>query len=531
MNCTNIKVKDTNLERSFSWFTRNICKGKANQRAAPILHSRLNRLAMLWVEERQAYYRNEKVRNRIREFLGAGSLQEPTCCYLTTGDQDEPYLDRRWPHSALDSLLDHGFEINRSLWDDTSLLADFDVEYVNFDRPAEAYVDPERIFELQQPVAETIERTLQVYGIAPLHLLSGRGHHFVWRIRRDSDEFSQFVELGRGPKSLWEAERSPHQPEGKQVSEQLARAFAGLGLIMEFLAYRIKEAVAPGTKIPVELTALEVGPSSHGREMISLDISEYGDPLHVRMMRVPFSVYLKPWQQSWTVESKLLNRLPPLFVIPVHGMTLHEAVEAMRDVAATTRLAETSCAKIPDASESMAKLIAEYSRSDVARFHDWFYSQEPHESTRWSETYDRVPLKNLPLCVRTVLESPNDLLLQPARIRQLVRVMLALGWHPRHIAGLIHSKYGRPFGWTQFNGCDRATRADFYTRIFTGLFVTGRDDLVDFNCVSAQEQKVCPLSNCGFNLFEFKHSALNRRAHVTLAHRPFNGLFLQSEHA
>jgi hypothetical protein len=484
---------------------------------------------MMSIEERQAYYRNEYVRTRIREFLGDGSLQESTCCYLTAGDQDEPHLDRRWTDSALGSLLDHGFEINRSLWDDTSLLADFDVEYVNFDRPADAFVDPERIFELEQPVAETIERTLQEYGLAALHLLSGRGHHFVWRIRRNSDEFKRLVELGRGPKSLWNAERSPHRPEGKQVSEELARAFAGLGLIMEFLTYRIKEAAASVTKIPIELTALEVGPSPHGREMISLDISEYGDPLYTRVTRVPFSVYLKPWQQSWTVDSQLLSKLPPLFVIPAQGMTWREGVEAMRDVAATTKLAASSCTKIPDASESMASLIADYNRSNVAGFHDWFYSQAPHEPERWSETYDRFPLEILPLCARTILEYPNDLLLQPARIRQLVRVMLALGWHPRHIAGLIHSKYARPFGWTQFNGCDRATRADFYTRIFAGLFVTGRDDLVDFNCVSAQEQKVCPFSNCGFNLLDFKQSALNRRAHATLAHRPFNRLFLQSE--
>ena len=47
--------------------------------------------------------------------------------------------------------------------------------------------------------------------------------------------------------------------------------------------------------------------------------------------------------------------------------------------------------------------------------------------------------------------------------------MLALGWHPRHIAGLIASKYARPFGWTQFQGGDPATRADFYTRVFAGL--------------------------------------------------------------
>jgi hypothetical protein len=178
----------------------------------------------------------------------------------------------------------------------------------------------------------------------------------------------------------------------------------------------------------------------------------------------------------------------------------------------------------------MAKVITDYEKSGVAEFHNWFYAQEQHEPKCWKETYDLFPLNILPACARVALEQPNDLLLRPAYIRRLVRVMLALGWHPRHIAGLIHSKYARPFGWTQFKGYDRATRADFYTRIFAGSFVTGVDDLVDLNCVSAQEKKACSLPSCGFNLVDFKQSALNRRAHDQLAHRPFNRLLLQSTH-
>jgi hypothetical protein len=140
-------------------------------------------------------------------------------------------------------------------------------------------------------------------------------------------------------------------------------------------------------------------------------------------------------------------------------------------------------------------------------------------------------LEILPACARVALEQPNDLLLRPAHIRLLVRVMLALGWHPRHIAGLISSKYGRDFGWTQFVNVDPATRADFYTRVFAGLFATGTDDLVDFNCVSAQEQGTCTFSDCGFDLLNFRKSALERRAHDKLAHRPFNRLLLPSEHS
>ena len=110
-------------------------------------------------------------------------------------------------------------------------------------------------------------------------------------------------------------------------------------------------------------------------------------------------------------------------------------------------------------------------------------------------------------------------------------VLLALGWHPRHIAGLIRSKYERDFGWTQFTGCDPATRADFYVRVFAGLFATGHDDLIDFNCTSAQEQGLCFFSNCNDNLLRFREAALYRREHDKLAHRPFNRLLLPAEHS
>jgi hypothetical protein len=53
--------------------------------------------------------------------------------------------------------------------------------------------------------------------------------------------------------------------------------------------------------------------------------------------------------------------------------------------------------------------------------------------------------------------------------------MLSLGWHPRHIAGLIRSKYERDYGWGgKWHRYDATSRADFYTRLFAGLFMTGQ---------------------------------------------------------
>lgn len=482
-------------------------------------------------QERIDYYQNRKLRDRIREFLGGDSSHAPTCRYITTADEFGNYCQYDNPVVALESLFDQGLEINRSLWDGTSLIGDFDVEYVNFDRPVEAFVNPERVFSLLEPVTNEIERVFREWKIPTLRLLSGRGHHFVWRIQRGSTEFDRLVQIGRGPEEHWQMQDQIPLPERQRVPGDLVRAFSGLGLLMEFVAHRVKQGAAPQSAIPVELTAVEVGPTVHGREMISLDISEYGDPLSTRTVRSAFSVYLKPWQQSWTIPSQILTDLPPFFVVPLPEGSWREGMRAMRNPRLAIALAENCSARIPDATTSLRRLVNDYDRSRIARFHRWFYSELPYESDQWEETYDRLDLNLLPTCARKILEDPNDLLLRPGHIRRLVRVMLALGWHPRHIAGLIHSKYERPFGWTQFEQYDRGLRADFYTRIFASAFVAGYDDLIDFNCVSAQEQQACFFNNCGFNLLDFRQSALNRRTYDQLAHRPFNRLFLQPEHS
>jgi hypothetical protein len=482
-------------------------------------------------EKRVNYYRDAHVRARILQFTGAEARDEPSCEFLAAGDEAAAQPSKSHSPQELNSLLDKGFEISRSLWDHYALIADFDIEYVNFDDPAEAFVDPERVFAIQQPVVEAIEQLLRDYGIKPLHVLSGRGHHFVWRIPQNSAVFKELAQIGRGPPSLWECETEVHPPNARAVPMELARAFTGIGLAMEFLAHRVKQIAAQRTKIPVELTAVEVGPSQHGREMISIDISEYGDPLYSRAVRVPFSAYLKPWQQPWGFDVDVLANLQPLFVIPLQGIDWREGIGAMRDPQLTADLAAHTATKIPAATLGTGKLLCDYQKSKLAKFHAFFYSQEQHSAELWPETYDRQPLEILPACARIALEQPNDLLLRPAFIRRLVRVMLALGWHSRHIAGLICSKYQRDFGWTQFVNVDPATRADFYTRMFSGLFAVGTDDLVDFNCVSAQGQGTCTFSNCGFNLMNFKKSALERRAHDKLAHRPFNRLFLSSKHS
>jgi hypothetical protein len=411
------------------------------------------------------YYRQPAVRARMLEFLGSDGAGDFTAEYITADNthvaEREPLLPWELP-----AQLEAGLDICRSLADRDSLLAHVDIEYVNFDFPADAYLDPARAFALQEPVEMAVHRILAHYGIEPLHILSGRGHHFVWRISRASKVFARLAETGRAAQlhdSLLLRRR-----DGLDAPS-ITCAFAGLGLLMEFVARLIMELSDSETVIPVEMTAVEPSPSRRGREMISIDLSEYADPLPMRTVRVPYSGYLKPWQQPQAIGVENLPRIGPIIFITLDAADLRHGIAAMRDPRLAASLARESCAIIPDHTNGTEHLLHHYLGSDLKQFHDNFHAEQHDDPRRWPETYDHTPLDALPAGAREALRHPNDLLLRPVGMKRVTAALLDRGWHPRHIAGLIRSKFERDHGWgAEWKDYSPALRADYYTRIFAG---------------------------------------------------------------
>ncbi len=411
------------------------------------------------------YYRQPAVRARMLEFLGADTAGDFTAEYITADDihtaEREPLLP--WELAA---RLDAGCDICRSLADRDSLIAHLDIEYVNFDFPADAYLDPERAFALQEPVELAVHRVLAHYGIEPLHILSGRGHHFVWRIHRASKVFARLAEAGRAAQlhdSLLLRRR-----DGLDAPS-ITCAFAGLGLVMEFVTRLVMELADRDTVIPVDTTAVEPPATARGREMISIDLSEYADPLPMRTIRIPFSGYLKPWQQSHAIGAGNLPRIGPIIFITLDGADLRQGIAAMRSPSLAAELARDTTAVIPDHTSGTEHLLHHYLGSDLRKFHDHFHAARHDDPNRWPETYDHTPLDGLPTAAREALRHPNDLLLRPVGMKNVTTALLDRGWHPRHIAGLIRSKFERDHGWGQeWKDYSPALRADYYTRIFAG---------------------------------------------------------------
>ena len=246
------------------------------------------------------YYRNRNVRKRMCEFLGSTDRGKATATYIVATDGWCAYSEPS-PPSLLPEYLEAGMEVERSLWDRDSLIADIDIEYDNFDWPAAAWLDPERAFGLQAPVMDATLGILGHAGLDPLILVSGRGFHLVWAIARNSKAFSCLARLGRIPPTLEARYAQSCSPSGSKVDSDLGCAYAALGMVLEFVGQRVLSASATTCSVPVQLTAVEVGPGSRGREIVSFDISEYGDPLHRRHVRLPFSAYLKPRRFEWVL--------------------------------------------------------------------------------------------------------------------------------------------------------------------------------------------------------------------------------------
>jgi len=462
----------------------------------------------------QGYYRSRAVRQRMYEFLGGSTGRNATAAYIVGDDGRSDFSEPSSP-SRLREFLGAGLEIERSLWDRKSLIADIDLEYNNFDCPAAPWLDPVRTFGLQQPVVDATLQMLGQAGLAPLILLSGRGFHLVWAIHRSSAAFHRLARLGYVPPSLEARYAHTRSPAGGTVDPTLGRAYAGLGLILEFVAHRVLAASKTHCPVPVQITSIEVGPGIRGREIVSFDLSEYGDPLDARHIRLPFSIYLKPRRLEWTLGEEGARALLPIFEIPLAGLSPGRAIELSRDPDRVLELARRFPTPVPDQSEPMERLLDGYETSELAAFHREFYCE------LWDQGLDdtiglSIPAVTipdaLPPCVSWLIDHPNDWLLKPAAVQHLARVLTAVGWRPRAIAQLIYSCYARDCDWGRaWERLDPFNRAVFYTRLFTGMIATGIDKLIDLNCVSHREKGYCTVPECRSNLIPYRDMLLERR--------------------
>jgi hypothetical protein len=234
---------------------------------------------------------------------------------------------------------------------------------------------------------------------------------------------------------------------------------------------------------------------------VSIDFSHAGDPLDIRHARVAFGAYQNHVFRPDVVGTRVATIVPALVTLPRDEQPLLSMLARGRGTRRGMELAMRRRGSIPEAGEGISRLYGSYLKSRLASFHRDFYTTIPDSRDIWPRTYDRFDLSTVPPCTAVSLRQPNDLLLQPAYLQHVTRDLMSRGWHPRHIAGLVHSRYVRDHGWGgRWRRIDAQTRAEFDVRVFAGMIATGLDRGVDFNCRSTQEKGLCPGGGCRFDL-------------------------------
>lgn len=444
------------------------------------------------------YYRDPEVRARIREYCGGDARTPPTCSFVATL-RPEPHA--RWetagqtPGRDIDRALDEGCDVARSMLDSASLIVHLDVDYMEARDPGDALLRPGHAFLRLEPVFRAVRSELARLGLPLLDLMTGRGYHFTGRIPLDAEIILRLEELGAPA-----TDRLGGAPDGG-ADLRRDRSNVGLGMLLEYLAHLLVRESAPAARVPVVLNGVEVGRGGIGQEAISIDLSQFGDPIEIRQLRTAFSTYQHHLLRPDIFGAGTARLVPPLAAVPRGCRPLVWMLEHARELDQARELASCERTVLPDVSQGMERLLGEYAGSRLAQFHRDFYAVAPHAAEVWPATYDRLDPGSFVPCVAWTLEHPRDALLKPTALQHVTRALMSRRWHPRHIAGLVRSKYARDFGWgDRWTRMDPARRADFDVRIFAGLLATGTDAAVDFNCVSAQEKGLCPDSACAHDL-------------------------------
>lgn len=450
----------------------------------------------------EEYYKHDDVQARLREGCGARGEDEATAVYVAAMDPAVRRLptwdvaERRLPEDIA-PFLARGLDISRSLWDRAYLIVMIELDYLNPDFPAEPFLHPVEIFFKMEPAYEAARRVLRTLGLHLRTTVTGRGYQFAGQVPLDDDVVSALGQLVEEPPAwLPSAGRWREAGLAASITERHARAWSGLGLLLEYLAHAVLQEAAPRSAIPVVFNGTVVGSGRVGRECVSIDFSHAGDPLPARHMRLAFSTYQWHRQRPDIFGAHAAAVTPPLATILRGRETLMTMMTRGRGLDEGVAAAHAADGTLPTVTRGVRALLESYCSSPLARFHTAF-----HDARRTSRPLRAIDEGVTPPCVTATLARPNDLLLKPEHIQHVVRVLRSLGWDPADIAALVESRYREDHGWgDRWTWMDPRSRADFDARVFAGLLATGRDTLVDFNCVSAQEKDICPRSGCGFDL-------------------------------
>jgi len=438
------------------------------------------------------YYQHPVIKNNLLNFFSG-------CNWFLTGGSHYS-RDPKWgkdpavrvfPITELEVRLGQGPDIFRPLVDRHGVLGVFDIEYYNWDKKTLFLPDKEqefgvrdKIFRRQlEPIYQIISQT---FGEECIIDTTWSGYHLLTNIWKKSSVYELLFELGKS----WRDDGTPRCLEkslvtayNEKIYDDLKRnsgtdlkdgvVYQQFGRVLEFLSHQIIQQAQEKVSLPVTIC-------DSTEECLSLDLSQYADPVYMRIIRSVFS----SWDKHNQIESlsQIVGKPPFLDIVRKYGsyenqdikQVLHLAQDYERAVEYNQQF--SNC--IPLAGKKTLALIEQYAQSKLYSFHQEFDKTE-HDAT--DENYKLAKFDhNLSWDTREMMEYPNPTLLQPRNLKRLTEELMSKGWHPKHIGGMLAGRYeAEGKGWDKryWSKYKPRTRANFWARTYAALALREKGEL------------------------------------------------------
>lgn len=432
----------------------------------------------------QEYYQNPTTINGLRNFFSGCDW------FLTSGSHYS--RDPNWgtaprvrvfPISELEQHLGQGPDIYRPLISRDGVLGVFDIEYFHWDKKTlflpkddKQFGVHDQIFQEQlEPIYQYVSETFSDECIIDL---TWSGFHVLTDILHNTSVYDALLSLGQNKRQDGTPQCLEHsllaqysycdQNDLKRrhpISTEDAIVYHQFGRVLEFLSHKIIQDVKP--KVNLDITI-----SDTQEEGLSLDLSQYGDPIYMRIIRTAFS----SWDKHNIIESlsNIVQQPPFVDVIRKYGCLENNDLEYLfplhQDYSASIEHNKQFNGTILTAGKNVLKLIQEYKQSALRAFHLEFDSKEHDANDHMYKLAKFNP--HLDFDIREMMEYPNPSLLQPGKIKRTVEHLLKKSWHPKHIGGMLAGRYEAKdknwdeVYWSKYNS---RTRANFWARIYGGL--------------------------------------------------------------
>lgn len=265
-----------------------------------------------------------------------------------------------------------------------------DIEYYNKADPERAFTDMRGVFEIIEPVYQTMKEALERYGIDYLAVMTGRGYNFITAVNHTSPMLHRLIEIGGAIHPHLEG-RQGHIPTSSKrdipVPPATQQSFQAMGYLAHYLTTQTISEMRRRTPVPVEI-------SDVGMEGVAIDLTpHFVRPVDATHFGTPGSLYAKPYLnpnigEHVTRNTNIITRLVRSRSGHDFG-TLDHLVHARQHFWPAIDNLEQSGGSVPDGSVGLQALAEEYLNTPLRQFH-LALQKLGDEPSQWDHTYRNV---------------------------------------------------------------------------------------------------------------------------------------------